>query len=281
MIEPKHPKISIARQCELIGLSRSSYYREEQTGKESQENLELMKRIDEIYTKYPFLGSRKIREMIKGEGRDRINRKRIQRLMKLMGIASIAPMKKKTSLPGKGHKKYPYLLRGLKISRPNQVWCSDITFIRLRGGFAYLTVVMDWYSRVVLSWEVSVTLTEDFCVSALERAIRTHSQLPEIFNTDQGSQYTGETFTSVLKRHGIRISMDSKGRAMDNIMVERLWRTVKYEEIYLRDYENVAELKKALKTYFDFYNNIRPHQTFGGKTPSEIYWGETEVKKAA
>jgi len=280
MIEPKHPKISIARQCELIGLPRSSYYREE-TREESQENLELMRRIDEIYTKYPFFGSRKIRDVIRREdGRD-YSRKRIQRLMKLMGLASIAPMKKPTSLPEKGHKKYPYLLRGLNISRPNQVWCSDITFIRLRGGFAYLTVVMDWYSRVVLSWEVSVTLTEDFCVSALERAIRTHSQLPEIFNTDQGSQYTGRAFTSVLKQHGIKISMDGKGRAMDNIMVERLWRTVKYEEIYLRDYENVAELKKALKVYFEFYNNDRPHQTFGGRTPSEIYWGETEMKKAA
>ena len=280
MIEPKHPKISIARQCELIGLSRSSYYREE-TRKESPENLKLMRRIDEIFTKYPFLGSRKIRDVIRREdGRD-YNRKRIKRLMHLMGIASIAPRKKKTSLPEKGHKKYPYLLRELKISRPNQVWCSDITFIRLRGGFAYLTVVMDWYSRVVLSWEVSVTLTEDFCVSALERAIRTYSGLPEIFNTDQGSQYTGGAFTGVLKRHGIKISMDGKGRAMDNIMVERLWRTVKYEEIYLRDYENVAELKKALKTYFEFYNNDRPHQTFGGRTPSEIYWGETEMKKAA
>ena len=280
MIEPSHPRISIARQCELIGLSRSSYYREE-TREESQENLKLMRRIDEIYTKYPFFGSRKIREIIKREGRDRINRKRIQRLMQLMGIASIAPSKKQTSLPEKGHKKYPYLLRGLNINRPNQVWCSDITFIRLRGGFAYLTVVMDWYSRYVLSWEVSVTLTEDFCVSALERAIRIHPQLPEIFNTDQGAQYTGGAFTGVLKQHGIKISMDGKGRAMDNIMVERLWRTVKYEEVYLRDYENVSELKKALKTYFDFYNNIRPHQTFGGRTPSEIYWGGTKQKRAA
>ena len=280
MIEPEHPKLSIARQCELIGLARSSYYRECLQG-ESEENLKLMRRIDEIYTEHPFFGSRKIRDVIKREdGRD-YNRKRIQRLMQLMGIASIAPKKKPTSLPGKGHKKYPYLLRGLAITRPNQVWCSDITFIRLRGGFAYLTVVMDWYSRYVLSWEVSVTLTEDFCVSALERALRIHPELPEIFNTDQGSQYTGGAFTGVLKDHGIRISMDGKGRAMDNIMVERLWRTVKYEEIYLRDYENVSELKKALKTYFEFYNNDRPHQTFGGKTPSEIYWGETKQEKAA
>ena len=280
MIEPKHPKISIARQCDLIGLSRSSYYRDCQQG-ESEEVLKLMRRIDEIYTKYPFFGSRKIREMIKREDGRAYNRKRIQRLMRLMGLASIVLGKRKTSISGKGHKKYPYLLRRLNINRPNQVWCSDITFIRLRGGFAYLTVVMDWYSRYVLSWEVSVTLTEDFCISSLERAIRTHSQLPEIFNTDQGSQYTGGAFTKVLRDHGIKISMDGKGRAMDNIMVERLWRTVKYEEVYLRDYESVSELKKALKTYFDFYNNIRPHQTFGGRTPSEIYWGETEMKKAA
>jgi len=284
MIEPGHPKLSIARQCELISLPRSSYYREEIKG-ESEENLKLMRRIDEIYTRYPFFGSRKIKAMINRERgkRDWVNRKRIQRLMNLMGIASIAPKKKQTTVPGRGHKIYPYLLRNLSISRPNQVWCSDITYIRLRGGFAYLTVVMDWYSRYVLSWEVSVTLTGDFCVSALERALRIHPQTPEIFNTDQGSQYTGEAFTGVLKAHGIMISMDGKGRAMDNIMVERLWRTVKYEEIYLKDYESVTELKKALKVYFDFYNNARPHQTLGERTPSEIYWGETrqETKKAA
>jgi putative transposase len=239
-----------------------------------------MKRIGEITTKYPFFGSRKIRDLIRREGYT-INRKRVQRLMNLMGLESIAP-KKRLSHPGKGHKIYPCLLRGLQITRPNQVWCSDITFIRLRGGFAYLTVVMDWHSRYVLSWEISVTLTEDFCVSVLERALRTHPcQAPEIFNTDQGSQYTGLSFTPILKEHGIKISMDGKGRAMDNIVVERLWRTVKYEEIYLRDYENVKDLKQHLKTYFDFYNFLRPHQTFGGKTPSEICLGEFRQKKAA
>jgi putative transposase len=231
------------------------------------------------------LGSRKIRDILNRERgkRDRVNRKRIQRLMNIMGISAIAPKKKRITVPGKGHKIYPYLLRDLTIGRPNQVWFSDITYIRLRGGFVYLTVVMDWYSRYVLSWEVSVTMTEDFCVSALERALRIHPHTPEIFNTDQGSQYTGETFTRVLTTHGIRISMDGKGRAMDNIMVERLWRTVKYEEIYLKDYESVTELKEALKVYFDFYNNARPHQALGEKTPSEIYWGETkqETKKAA
>ena len=278
MIEPNHSRISIARQCELIGLPRSSYYRKPVQG--TEEAMRVVRRIDEVYTKYPFFGSRKIRDFMRREGYT-INRKRVQRFMNLMGLGSIAP-KKRLSHPGKGHKIYPYLLRGLSIDRPNQVWCSDITFIRLKGGFVYLTVVMDWTSRYVLSWEISITLTEDFCVSALERALRTHPcQAPEIFNTDQGSQYTGSSFTSILKEHGIKISMDGKGRAMDNIMVERLWRTVKYEEIYLRDYENVKDLKQHLKTYFDFYNSIRPHQTFGGKTPSEIYWGKSGQKRAA
>jgi len=278
MIEPNHSRISVVRQCELLGLSRSSYYRE--PAPETEETLQVMRRIDEIYTQYPFFGSRKIRDFMQREGTT-INRKRVQRLMQVMGLESIAP-KKKASLSAKGHTIYPYLLKNLFINRPNQVWCSDITFIRLSGGFVYLTVVMDWYSRYVLSWEVSVTLTEDFCVSALERALRLHPhQLPEIFNTDQGSQYTGVSFTSILKKHGIKISMDGKGRAMDNIMVERLWRTVKYEEIYLRDYESVKDLKQHLKIYFDFYNHLRPHQTFEGKTPAEIYWGETKQQKAA
>jgi putative transposase len=209
----------------------------------------------------------------------KINRKRVQRLMRLMGLESIAP-RKRTTVPGKDHKIYPYLLRGLEVNDSNQVWCSDITYIRLRGGFVYLTVVMDWYSRYVLAWEISVTMEESFCVSALERALRCYSS-PEVFNTDQGSQYTGTAFSGVLKDHGIRISMDGKGRAMDNIMVERLWRTVKYEDIYTRDYESVEELVKGLRTYFAFYNNERPHQTFGGRTPAEVYWGTSELRKSA
>jgi putative transposase len=199
--------------------------------------------------------------------------------MKLMGLASVAPAKK-TSIPSRENKIYPYLLRNLNINRANQVWCSDITYIRLRGGFAYLTVIMDWYSRYVLSWEVSVTMGDDFCVSALERALRRHGT-PDILNTDQGSQYTGAAFTGVLKEHGIEISMDGKGRAMDNIMVERLWRSLKYEDIYLKDYETVQELIEGLRTYFEFYNNERPHQSFDGKTPAEVYWSEETFKKAA
>lgn len=199
--------------------------------------------------------------------------------MREMGLESIAP-KKRTSIPEKAHKIYPYLLRGLEISYSNQVWCSDITYIRLRGGFVYLTVVMDWYSRYVLSWEVSVTMDDGFCVSALERALRLPGK-PEIFNTDQGSQYTGAAFTGVLKDHGIRISMDGKGRAMDNIMVERLWRTLKYEDIYIRDYETVEELIRGLREYFWFYNNERTHQSLGGKTPAEVYFESSELRKAA
>jgi len=276
MIEPNHKRLSLRKQCELIGLPRSSYYREPKP--ETEENLDLMRLIDEEYTRHPFYGTRKMRDFLIRKGHN-INRKRVQRLMRLMGLESIAP-KKRTSIPDKAHKIYPYLLRGLEINDSNQVWCSDLTYIRLRGGFVYLTVVMDWYSRYVLSWEISVTMEESFCVSALERALRCYNP-PEIFNTDQGSQYTGTAFTDVLQNHGIRISMDGKGRAMDNIMVERLWRTVKYEDIYTRDYESVEDLVKGLRTYFEFYNNERPHQTFGGKTPAEVYWGALALRKAA
>lgn len=276
MIQTNHGRLSVRRQCDLIGLPRSSYYRE--TKSETEENLELMSLIDKEYTRHPFYGTRKMRDFLVRKGY-KINRKRVQRLMRLMGLESIAP-RKRTTIAGKDHKIYPYLLRGLEVNYSNQVWCSDITYIRLRGGFVYLTVVMDWYSRFVLSWEISVTMEESFCVSALERALRCYSH-PEIFNTDQGSQYTGSAFTGVLKGQGIRISMDGKGRAMDNIMVERLWRTVKYEEIYTRDYESVEELVKGLKKYFEFYNNERPHQTFKGWTPAEVYWSSSELRKAA
>jgi putative transposase len=267
MIEPKHKVLSISRQCELIGLPRSSFYRSAIAG-ETEENLELMRLIDEEYTRHPFYGSRQMRNWLRRKGY-KINRKRVQRLMRLMGIQSVAP-KPNTSKPSKEHKIYPYLLRGLDINRSNQVWCSDLTYIRMRGGFVFLTTVMDWYSRKVLSWEVSVTMDDSFCVSALERAIRFYGT-PEIFNTDQGSQYTGSGFTGVLKEHGIRISMDGKGRATDNIMVERLWRTVKYEDVYLKDYSTVPELVEGLKRYFDFYNTERPHDSLGTRTPDEAY----------
>lgn len=276
MIEPDHADLSVRRQCELIGLCRSSYYR--QPASASQENLELMRLIDEEYTRHPFFGSRKMRDYLIGLGYQ-VNRKRVQRLMQLMGLRSVAP-RKHTTIPAKNHKIYPYLLRNLEIEHVDHVWCSDITYIRLKSGFVYLTVVMDWYSRCVLSWEISVTMDDSFCVSALERALRRDGR-PEIFNTDQGSQYTGSAFTGVLKEHGIRISMDGKGRAMDNIMVERLWRSVKYEDIYLKDYETVEQLIQGLRGYFIFYNNERPHQSLGGKTPRAVYEQHAGLRRAA
>ena len=247
-------------------------------GEETAENLELMRLIDEEYTRHPFYGSRKIRDWLREQGHG-VNRKRVQRLMRRMGLESVAP-KPNTSQAAKGHKIYPYLLRGLEIARPNQVWCSDVTYIRMAGGFVYLTAVMDWHSRYVLSWEVSVTLEEGFCVSALESALRRHGR-PQIFNTDQGVQYTGQAFTGVLKGQAIRISMDGKGRATDNIMIERLWRSVKYEEIYLKDYESIPELITALKAYFEFYNHERPHQGLGGARPAEVYRDRPALKRVA
>lgn len=277
MIEPKHKELSILRQCELIGLPRSSYYREV-CGGESEENLELMRLIDEEYTLHPFYGTRQMRNHLHRRGYQ-VNRKRVQRLMRLMGIQSVAP-KPGTSKAAKEHKKYPYLLGGLDINRSNQVWCSDLTYIRMRSGFVFLTAVMDWYSRKVLSWEVSVTMDDSFCVSALERAMRLHGK-PEIFNTDQGSQYTGSAFTGALKDAGIRISMDGKGRAMDNIMVERLWRTVKYEEVYLKEYATVRELVENLKVYFEFYNSERTHDSLDLRTPDEAYAAGFRLEEAA
>ncbi len=268
MIEPGHLELSIVKQCELLNLPRSTYYRNTDWSSETEDNLHLMSLIDEEYTRRPFYGSRKMRDYLRRLGH-LVNRKRVQRLMRKMGIQSVAP-KPNTSKPAPQHKIYPYLLKGLKIDRPNQVWCTDITYIRLPGGFVYLVAVMDWHSRKVLSWEVSSSMDDSFCVSALERALRLYPK-PEIFNTDQGAQFTGHAFTGVLKKHGISISMDGKGRAMDNIFIERLWRSVKYEEIYLKEYTSVDALRKALRTYFHFYNHERPHQTFDGATPLEVY----------
>jgi putative transposase len=272
-------ELSIVRQCELLSLSRSSYYRPVSDPlKISSEDLELMRLIDEEYTRHPFYGSRKIKTWLQKQGWD-VNRKRVQRLMRIMGIQSTAPGPR-TSIPRKEDKIYLYLLKDMNINRPDMVWCTDITYIRLAGGFVYLAAIMDWYSRYVLSWEVSVTMDDDFCVNALESAIRQYGT-PEIFNTDQGAQFTGKAFTCVLAKNGIRISMDGKGRAMDNIFIERLWRSLKYEEIYLNEYQNVKELIKALKTYFDFYNNERFHQSLDDSTPAEIYQRKFVSRMAA
>lgn len=278
-IQPEIPGLSIVRQCELLTLPRSSYYRPVyEPSKISQEDLELMRLIDEEYMRHPFYGSRKIRIYLKRQGYS-VNRKRVQRLMRRMGIQSLAP-KPNTSSPRKNHRIYPYLLKGMNINRPNMVWCSDITYIRLSGGFVYLTAVMDWHSRYVLSWEISVTMDDDFCVNALKSAIRQYGR-PDIFNTDQGSQYTGKEFTGVLLEHDIKISMDGKGRAMDNVFIERLWRSVKYEEIYLHEYQNVKELIVALKKYFNFYNFERTHQSLDDQMPIEVYRVKDLKKMAA
>ena len=266
MIDSDDKRISIKRQCELLGLSRSSYYRGPRG--ESEDNLMYMRFMDEEYTRHPFFGSRGMRDYLRRLGY-KVGRKRMQRLMRVMGLVSVAPQKR-TSIPAPGHKIYPYLLRNLDICRPDHVWCSDITYIRLKRGFVFLTAVMDWCSRYVLSWEVSVTIDDSFCVSALERALRCHG-IPELFNTDQGGQYTGGGFTGVLRDHGIRISMDGRGRATDNIAIERFWRSLKYEDIYLKDYETVDELNDGLREYFDWYNNSRSHQSLGGRTPAEVY----------
>jgi putative transposase len=234
-----------------------------------------MRRIDEQYTRTPFYGARKLRRWLGKEGYT-VNRKRVRRLMGLMGLEAIY-RKPRLSMPAPGHRIYPYLLSGMKIERPNQVWTTDITYIRLRGGFIYLVAVMDWFSRYVLAWEVSVSMETSFCVAALDWALQ--QGRPEIFNTDQGAQFTSEVFTNRLATQGIGISMDGRGRAFDNIFIERLWRTVKYEEVFLKDYLDVLEAVSNLKCYFGFYNDERPHQSLGYQTPAEIYF-RTEGKTA-
>ncbi len=258
--------LSIAEQCRILGVSRSGYYYEP-IG-ESEENLNLMRRIDELYTDNPAWGSRQMRNRLRLEGLT-VNRKRIQRLMRLMGIEALYP-KKNLSRPHPDHKIYPYLLRGLAIDRPNQVWCADITYIRLKHGFVYLMAVMDWYSRKVLSWELSNTMDEWFCVNALETALRKFGK-PEIFNTDQGSQFTGRAFSGVLQNAEIRISMDGKGRALDNVVVERFWRSLKYEEVYIKDYNSMTECRKGIAEYITKYNGFRPHSAVGAVTPDTAY----------
>ncbi len=278
VIDKNHPHISISRQCALAELPRSTFYRQCSVKQESNENLEFMRLIDELFTAHPFYGTRQMRNALRRMGH-KINRKRVRRLMRKMGLESIAP-KPNTSKAHPQHKVYPYLLRGVDVIRPNQVWCSDITYIRLPGGFVYLTAVMDWQSRYVLSWELSVSMESNFCVSALEQALRLNGT-PDIFNTDQGSQYTSNEFTGALKDNDIKISMDGKGRFTDNIFIERLWRSVKYEEIYTKEYKSVDELRKSLKKYFDFYNFERPHQSFDAQTPAEMYHRQCSIKVAA
>lgn len=263
----------MSRQCDLLGLSRSSYYYE--PAAETAENLELMERIDREYTDHPFLGSPGMTTWLRRQG-CLVNRKRVQRLMRLMGLAAVYP-KPRLSVPGVGHKVYPYLLRNVAIERANQVWSTDITYIPMPHGFMYLTAVMDWYSRYVLSWRLSNTLDVEFCLEALEEALS--QGCPEVFNTDQGVQFTSTAFTSRLEEAGIKVSMDGKGRWLDNVFVERLWRTVKYEEVYLYRHETVPDLHSGLTRYFAYYDHERYHQSLGNRTPAEVYGADKSANK--
>ena len=258
----------MVRQCELAGVSRATVYAQRVPREVSELELTLLGLIDEQYTRRPFYGSRNMVSFLKTRGYW-VNRKRVQRLMRILGLAGMAPGPN-TSRPHPQHKVYPYLLRGVVVTRPNQVWSTDITYIRLAHGFVYLVAVIDWYSRKVLSWRISNTLDTAFCVDCLEEALQRYGN-PEIFNTDQGCQFTSESFTGVLKAHDIAISMDGRGRALDNIFVERLWRSVKYEDVYLKGYSNTMELMIGLTEYFVFYNGERTHQSLCNLTPDTVY----------
>jgi putative transposase len=264
-VDRQHPSLSVVRQCVLLGISRSSVYY--QPVPASQKNLELMELIDQQYLERPFYGSRRMTAWLRNQGY-RVNRKRVRRLLGIMGLRAIY-QRPRTSQPAPGHQVYPYLLRGVEITKPNQVWSADITYIPMARGFLYLVAIMDWYSRYVLSWRLSNTLEVDFCIEALEEALR--NAQPEIFNTDQGAQFTSQAFTSLLEQDGIKVSMDGKGRYTDNLFIERLWRSLKYEEVYLRAYTGGKEARAGIGGYFDFYNLERPHQALGHQTPAEVF----------
>jgi len=266
-ISPKHPRLSIRRQCELLGLAPASYYYRAEP--ESPENLHYMRLLDQEYTDHPFYGVRKMAVWLQNQGHA-VGPKRVRRLLRTMGLMAVYP-KPRLSLNSSAHQRFPYLLKGVSIVRPNQVWSTDITYIRLREGFVFLAAVLDWYSRYVLAWELSITLEVDFCVAVLERALV--DQRPDIFNTDQGVQFTSAQFQAPLLAAQVRLSMDGRGRAFDNIFVERLWRSVKYEEVYLKDYRTVAEAREGLELYFSFYNQQRIHQALDYRTPHSVHFG--------
>ena len=269
MIDRGHKQLSLVRQCTLLNISRASvYYRPVST---RAEDLELMARMDRQYLKTPFYGSRRMKAWLLAEGY-LVSRSKVRRLMRLMGLEAIY-RRPNTSKPAPGHRVYPYLLKGVDVNRVDQVWAADITYIPMAQGFLYLVAIMDWHSRHVLAWKLSNTMDADFCVEALEEALGKGK--PEVFNTDQGSQFTSEGFTGILARHGVKISMDGKGRYADNIFMERLWRTVKYEEVYLKAYSNGREAKAGLEAYLHFYNTQRPHQALGYRTPAEVFSGDS------
>jgi putative transposase len=271
MVGKEHNTLSVRKQCELLQLNRSTlYYKEVET---DAETIELTRLIDQLFTAHPYFGARRMRELLKRAGKN-VNRKRIRRLMKLMGLETIY-RKPRTSQQNKEHKIYPYLLTGLKIEKPNQVFASDITYIPMSRGFVYLVAVMDWHSRYILGWRLSNTLEANFCVEALIDSLSIAT--PEIFNTDQGSQFTSDDFVDTLLDAGVKVSMDGKGRCIDNIFVERLWRSLKYEEVYLNPYEDIKQARAAINKWIDFYNNRRPHQALGYRTPAEVYFDVVEV----
>ena len=276
MIVPGHPDLSIVRQCELVSISRASFYY--QPVGETAENLALMRLIDVQFLETPWYGSRQMARHLRRDGHE-VGRKRVRRLMAMMGLVPIY-QRPRTTVPNSEHRVWPYLLRGMVIDRPNQVWCTDITYIPMRRGFLYLVAVMDWSTRKVLSWRVSNTMDVEFCVEALEEALARFGR-PEIFNTDQGSQFTSSDFTDVLKAADVRISMDGRGRWMDNVFIERLWRSLKYECVFLHAFETGSELRAGLSRWINYYNTRRPHSTLAGRTPNEAYGAGVIERMAA
>jgi len=275
MIDPEHD-LPIQKQAEVLEISRSTVYY--QPRPVSETDLWLMRRIDELHLNYPFAGSRMLRDLLWQQGLE-VGRRHVRTLMRRMGVEAIY-RRPNTSKPAPGHRIYPYLLRGLAITRPNQVWAMDITYIPMARGFVYLAAVVDWFSRRVLAWKLSITMEISFCIEALEEALTTNEK-PEIFNTDQGSQFTSEAFTGRLKKEGISISMDGRGRWRDNVFVERIWRSIKYEEVYLHAYESVSEARQSIGRYIDFYNAIRPHSSLKAQTPDQVYFNRLPELMAA
>jgi putative transposase len=275
MIDPEHD-LPIKQQAEVLGISRSTVYYEPRPI--SDEDLWLMRRLDELHLNYPFAGSRMLRGLLWQQGLE-VGRRHIKTLMKRMGIEAIY-RKPNTSKPAPGHKIYPYLLRDLAVTRPNQVWAMDITYIPMARGFIYLAAVVDWFSRRVLAWRLSITMEASFCIEAVEEAL-SKNEKPEIFNTDQGSQFTSDDFTGLLRKNGIDISMDGKGRWRDNVFVERVWKSIKYEEVYLHAYETVQEARTSIGKYLEFYNSIRPHSSLDGFTPDQVYFNRLPEFMAA
>jgi putative transposase len=276
MIERNHPGLSVRRQAGLLGVNRN---RLEAAPRVSQEDRQVMRDLDELHTRWPVYGQRKLLRELRGLGWS-TGRKRVRRLMRVMGLEAIAP-KPKTSIPDAGHRKYPYLLRDLEVDRPDQVWCTDITYIPMGRGFAYLTAVMDWHSRAVLSWRISNTLDTRFCLEALAEAVRVAGRAPGIVNTDQGCQYTSAAWTGAVEALGAKVSMDGKGRWVDNVFIERLWRSLKCEDIYLRDYRDLAELERGVARWMDDYNHRRIHQALGYRKPWDCYRPQAGLAEAA